>query len=139
MDHSKSSMELAIENWRIAWNTGDAELAVRDYADDIDWTNAFGVRCRSRPELRATLERLFADPAVMAGRDEVNSVEIRLLKPNVGLATTLVERRGQLTSSGEPLGTRRTTHLRVFVRTDAGWKIVSHLITDARDLERAAH
>ena len=50
-----------------------------------------------------------------------------------------VERSGQLTPSGQPLGTRHTTHLRVFARSHAGWKIVSHLISDARGSERPHH
>lgn len=75
----------------------------------------------------------------MAGRDSIVGQDLRRVRPDVVLVKTRVERAGQRTPSGEPLGTRHTSHLRVFARTDVGWKIVSHLISDARDPERAQH
>jgi uncharacterized protein (TIGR02246 family) len=122
-----------------AWERQDAGLAVQDYADDADWTNVFGVRCRSRAELEGTITEIFSSPQAMAGRDRLVGQEVRFLGPDVALVRTHVERRGQLMPSGEPMGTRQTTHLRVFERSDEGWKIVSHLISDARDQEGPHH
>jgi hypothetical protein len=66
----------ALGRWYRVWETRDAALGARDYADDAAWT---------------------------------------------------------------PLGTRQTTHHRVFVRTDGAWRIASHLISDARDRRQAPH
>lgn len=129
----------AVENWRVAWQRNDSRLAAQDYAEDADWTNAFGVSCSSRAELEATLAHIFSLSYVMAGRDTVVGQEIRSVRPDVVLVRTGVRRSGQLTPSGEPLATRHTSHLRVFARTKAGWKIISHLISDAREGERLQH
>jgi uncharacterized protein (TIGR02246 family) len=135
----RAAIEKAVENWMAAWERKDPHLAVQDYAEDADWTNVFGVRCGSRAELEATLTQIFSSPFAMVGRDTVVGQELRFLRPDVVLVRTRVERHGQLMPSGEPMGTRHTTHLRVFERTEAGWKIVSHLISDARDHERPQH
>jgi uncharacterized protein (TIGR02246 family) len=132
----RGAIEKAVENWIVAWDRKDPRLATQDYAEDADWTNVFGVTCRSRAELEATLTKIFSHPYVMAGRDTVVGQDIRFLGPDVALVRTQVERRGQLMPSGAPMGTRHTSHLRVFGRTDADWKIVSHLISDARDPDR---
>jgi uncharacterized protein (TIGR02246 family) len=135
----RRAMVEAVESWAAAWEHGDWRLATQYYAEDADWTNAFGVTCKSRGELEAALAKIFALPHVMAGSDNVGGHEIRAVGSEVVLVKTRVERSGQLTASGEPLATRRTTHLRVFVRSDAGWKIVSHLISDARASEAPHH
>ncbi|HET6770778.1 MAG TPA: SgcJ/EcaC family oxidoreductase [Actinomycetota bacterium] len=135
----RAAIEKAVENWMAAWERKDAHLAVQDYAEDADWTNVFGVRCRSRAELETTLTQIFSSPFAMAGRDTVVGQEVRFLRSDVALVRTRVERRGQLMPSGEPMGTRHTTHLRVFELTEVGWKVVSHLISDARDQERPQH
>jgi uncharacterized protein (TIGR02246 family) len=128
----RRAVETAVENWMNAWARSDPDLAVRDYAEDADWTNVFGVTRTSRAELRAFVADLFSQPHVMAGRDTVVGQHIRFIRRDVALAKTRIERRGQLLPDGEPMGTRYTTHLRVLVRDDDDWKIVSHLISDAR-------
>jgi uncharacterized protein (TIGR02246 family) len=132
-DDDRRAIEKAVENWFSAWAQKDVRLAVQDYAEDADWINAFGRTCKGRPDLEMTIGEIFSSPYVMAGRDRIVGLEIRFVGPDVALATTRIERTGQLTPSGEPLGTRHTTHLRVFSRTPAGWKIASHLISDARE------
>ena len=128
----RRALEAVIENWMNAWERRDPDLAVRDYAEEMDWTNVFGVNCSSRDQLRTVLTDIFAQPNAMAGRDTLVGQDIRFIRPDVALAKTRVERHGQLLSTGEPMGTRYTTHLRVLVRGDEGWRIVSHLISDSR-------
>jgi uncharacterized protein (TIGR02246 family) len=129
----------ATQSWTAAWEEGDWRLATQHYAADADWTNAFGVTCKNRNELEATLAEIFSLPYVMAGRDRVIGHELRPVGPDVVLVKTGVDRSGQLTPSGEPLGTRQTTHLRVFAGTDGAWAIVSHFISDARVSEQPHH
>jgi hypothetical protein len=92
----------------------------------------FGVTCTSRAQLRTLVADMFSKPHIMAGRETVVGQNIRFIGPDVALAKTQVERHGQLLATQEPMGTRYTTHLRVLVRGDEGWRIVSHLISDAR-------
>lgn len=134
-----SVIELVIENWNKAWQGKDAKLAAKDYSDDADWTNAFGMKKKGRTEIEKFLAEVFSLPFVMAGQSKTVDQSVRLIKPDVALVVTRVERAGQRTPSGEELATRQTSHLRVLVKSGESWKIISHLISDARDLERRMH
>jgi uncharacterized protein (TIGR02246 family) len=122
-----------IENWNRAWQTKDAKLAAQDYTSDADWTNAFGMKRKGRAEIEKILTEVFSLPFVMAGQSKTVEQSVRFIKPDVALVVTRVERVGQLTPSGEQLGTRQTSHLRVFVKSRGSWKITAHLISDARN------
>ena len=78
-------------------------------------------------------------PFVTAGESRPTTQEIHWLRPDVALVVTTVERVGQQAPDGTPLGTRQTTHHRVLVRDGDGWRIASHLISDARDRRQASH
>lgn len=134
-----TAIGVALDNWFRASEVKDAALGARDYAPDADWTNAFGMTRQGRAAIEATLREVFALPFVTAGESRPTSQEIRWLRPDVALVVTTVERAGQQAPDGAPLGVRRTTHHRVLVRGAAGWQIVSHLISDARDQQRPGH
>ena len=129
-------IEQSIENWNKAWQTKDAKLAAQDYSDEADWTNAFGMKRKGRAEIEKILAEVFSLPFVMAGQSKTAEQSVKFIKPDVALVVTRVERSGQRNPSGEELGTRQTSHLRVFVKSEGRWKIISHLISDARDTER---
>ena len=129
----QAAVEQVIEHWNTAWQTKDAKLAAQDYSDNADWTNAFGMKKKGRAEIEKFLAEVFSLPFVMAGQSKTVEQSVRFIKPDVALAVTRVERAGQLTPSGEQLGTRQTSHLRALVKSGGSWKIISHLISDARD------
>ena len=135
----KGAVEQVIENWNRAWQTKDAKLAAQDYSDDADWTNAFGMKKKGRVEIEKFLTEVFSLSFVMAAQSKTIEQSVTFIKPDVALVVTRVERVGQRTSSGEELGTRQTSHLRVLVKTQGTWKITAHLISDARDPERSKH
>jgi uncharacterized protein (TIGR02246 family) len=135
----RAAIEQIVENWNRAWQTKDARLAAQDYSDDADWTNAFGMKKKGRAEIEKFLGEVFSLPFVMAGQSKGIEQSVRFINTDVALVTTRVERVGQRTPSGEEMGTRQTSHLRVLVKSGANWKIVSHLISDARDPERREH
>jgi uncharacterized protein (TIGR02246 family) len=132
-------IEQAVENWNKAWQTKDAKLAAHDYSDDADWTNAFGMKRKGHVEIEKILAEVFALPFVMAGQSKTVEQSVRFINPDVALVSTRVERAGQRVASGEELGTRYTSHLRVMVKSKAQWKIISHLISDARNTEQPRH
>lgn len=134
-----AAITTALDNWFRAWEVKDAALGARDYSTDAAWTNAFGMTRHGQVAIEATLREVFALPFVTAGESRPTGQEIRWLRPDVALVVTVVERAGQQTPDGASLGLRRTTHHRVFVREAAGWRIVSHLISDARDQQRSGH
>ena len=135
----QAAVEQTIANWNKAWQTKDAKLAAQDYSNDADWTNAFGMKRKGRAEIEKILTEVFSLPFVMEGESKTAEQSVRFIKPDVALVVTLVERAGQLTPSGAELGLRRTNHLRVLLRSEGRWEIVSHLISDARDTERREH
>jgi uncharacterized protein (TIGR02246 family) len=135
----QSSIEQVIENWNKAWQTKDYKLAAQDYSDDADWTNAFGQKGKGRAEIEKVLTEVFALPFVMAGQSKTVEQSVKFIKPDVALVITRIERVGQQVPSGAELGARQTSHLRVMVKSKGQWKIISHLISDARDTEQQKH
>ena len=92
-----------------------------------------------RVEIEKTLKEVFGMDFVMAGKSETVEKNVRFVKPEVAIVTSRVEREGQESGSGEKMETRKTSHLRVFVKSAGKWQIVSHLISDARNTERQEH
>lgn len=135
----QAAVKQVVERWNKAWQTKDPELAAQDYSDDADWTNAFGMRRKGRAEIERFLAEVFSLPFVMAGQSKTVDQFVRLIKPDVALVITRVERAGQRTPSGAELDTRQTSHLRVLMKIRGSWIIISHLISDARDPERREH
>ena len=135
----QAAVEQTVANWNKAWQTKDAKLAAQDYSNDADWTNAFGMKRKGRAEIEKILTEVFSLPFVMEGESKTAEQSVRFIKPEVALVATLVERAGQRTPSGAELGLRRTHHLRVLMRSEGRWEIVSHLISDARDAQRREH
>lgn len=138
-DEDNRAIETIYQNWYTAWETKDYKLASQDYSDDAIWVNAFGMRRVGREEIEETLKFVFAMDSVMAGKSQTVQKTIRFIEPDVALVTSRVERVGQQTQAGETLATRKTSHLRVFVKSGGRWQIVSHLMSDARSKESSDH
>ena len=135
----KNAIEQVIENWNKGWKSKDPKLAAKDYSEDADWTNAFGMTKKGRSGIETFLTEVFSLPFVMAGESSVAEQSIRFVKPDIALVVTRVERVGQRNPAGESIGTRQTSHLRVLEKAAGQWKIVSHLIADARDPQASRH
>lgn len=135
----RDAVMAVIERWNDGWISKDPELASRDYSENAFWMNAFGIERRGREEISKMLGEVFGLRVMADATSDVLGHDVRFLTENVATVVTRVDRSGQTTPSGEPLGTRRVSHLRVLQKRDGGWVIVSHLISDARAIQRAAH
>ena len=123
-----------IDSWNRGWAERNVSLAVADYSDDVDWTNAFGDRSVGRDSLRATLDFIFGLDFVMAGESQRNDYEdVTFLSPTIALIRSRLTRVGQQMSSGEVMPDRHINHLRVVELRDGRWQIVSHLISQAHE------
>ena len=123
-----------LESWNRGWAERNAELAVQDYAEDTDWTNAFGVRFRGRDELRKGLEFIFGLDFVMAGDSGGNEFEeVTFLGPETALIRSKLVRVGQETREGQSMKDRHIHHLRVLQKRQGQWLVVSHLISQAKE------
>ena len=137
---AKDSLEIneKIGDWNKAWKIKDATLAAKWYSNDADFTNAFGFSMNGKNEIELYLTRVFKMDFVMSGNSEQTSIKLKYISNNTILAISTIEREGQKMSDGEELGSRRTTHHRLFYKKD-NWEIVAHLISDARSIETKKH
>jgi len=122
------------ESWDRGWAERDADMALEDYADDIDWTNAFGDRYVGKAALREGFAYIFSLDFVMAGDSGQNEYnEVRFLGDDVAIVRSKLVRSGQQTSAGKAMPDRHINHLRVLEKRDGRWLIVSHLISQAKE------
>lgn len=129
---SEEAVLATLESWNQGWAQRDAELAVQDYADDTDWTNAFGDRFQGKEELLDGLSFIFSLDFVMAGESEESEIlDVRFPSQDVALIRSKLTRKGQQFANGEVRPDRVIDHLRVLERRDGRWVIVSHLISQA--------
>ena len=133
-DADREAILETFDSWNEGWAQVDADLAVQDYSEDTDWTNAFGDRFESRGELRDGLARIFSLGFVMAGNSAENEfTDIEFLSPDIAIVRSKLIRTGQQTSSGELMPDRHINHLRVYQKRDGRWLIVSHMISQAQE------
>jgi uncharacterized protein (TIGR02246 family) len=74
-------VEKVIENWNQGWQKKDAKLAAKDYADDADWTNAFGMKKKGRSEIETFLTEVFSLPFVMGAQSKTIEQMVRTIRP----------------------------------------------------------
>ncbi|PZX51986.1 Cif family virulence factor [Algoriphagus chordae] len=127
-----------IDDWNRAWEIKDVELACKWYSNNADFTNAFGFNRIGQLEIQKYLTEVFAFGFVMSGATEQTSLKLKQLSEKAILAITTVEREGQKAADNKNLGTRRTTHYRVFEKTEE-WRITAHLVSDARSIDSEIH
>ncbi len=133
-DADRDAILKTFDSWNDGWAQADADLAVQDYSEDTDWTNAFGDRFEGREALRDGLARIFNLGFVMAGTSAENEfTDIEFLSSNIAIVRSKLVRTGQQTSSGELMPDRHINHLRVYHKRDGRWLIVSHMISQAQE------
>lgn len=132
-ERERAAVLATLDSWNQGWSQRDASLAVADYAEDTDWTNAFGDRFEGRDALEDGLAFIFSLDFVMAGDSEANEyADVRFLDENTALIRSKLVRAGQQFSTGETMPDRHVNHLRVLEKRDGRWYIVSHLISQAQ-------
>jgi len=127
-----------VDDWNKAWKIKDPKLAAKWYSDNADFTNAFGFNLIGKAAIEEYLTRVFTMDFVMAGDSEQTSLKLKYISDNSVLVISTISRKGQKLSDNSELGPRSTTHHRLFQKTN-GWKIISHLISDARSIETDKH
>lgn len=112
----------------------DADMLRDVYAEDADWTNAFGTTLSGRDAIVSYLRGLFADRHFAAGRVRGEpQYSARPAGNDAVVVKTYVEIEGQETADGQTLPIRRNHSLKVLVRApDGRWLILSEMYMDAR-------
>lgn len=129
----EAAIRAIVERWDNGWARFDADLASQDYAADADWTNAFGLSRKGRTEIHEFLARIYKSAQITPRRSTPSRSEIRFPRPDVAAAASYRETVGQKTQSGDVYPTRKTRDLRVLVKENGRWVIVSHLIADEKE------
>lgn len=130
----RTAILATFDTWDRGWQEQDVELAVTDYAEDTDWTNAFGDRFEGKAALREGLEFIFGLGFVMAGESASNEyTDVRFLSADVAIVRSKLIRSGQRTSEGDLMKDRHINHLRVYEKRSDRWVIVSHLVSQAQE------
>ncbi|WP_157470476.1 Cif family virulence factor [Cyclobacterium amurskyense] len=127
-----------INDWNQGWKIKDVKLACKWYSKNADFTNAFGFNMIGQEAIQQYLTRVFGFDFVMAGNTVQTSLKFKKISDKAILVITTVERMGQETADNISLGTRNTTHYRLFEKTDQ-WEITAHLISDARSTASEKH
>lgn len=117
-----------------AWGSGDAEAVVACYADDAEWTNAFGDVVRGSAELEGFLTRMFAeDEDEISAEEQTNarSISLRFLGDDVAVVHGVtISTRGNARSD---MSERRVHTTFVAAKEGGTWQIVHQMIMDARE------
>lgn len=117
-----------------AWGSGDADAVAALYAEDAEWTNAFGNVIRSPAELRAFLASMFSQDAPGTSASELSSyrpLSLRYVGDNVAIVHGVVTSTREDARSGE--GLRRVHNTYVLTNESGDWQIIHHIIMDARE------
>ena len=127
-----------VGDWNEAWKIKDASLAAKWYSSDADFTNAFGFSMIGKTAIEEYLKRVFKMDFVMAGNSVQTSLKLKYIATNTVLVISTIAREGQKLNDNSELGPRSTTHHRIFSK-NGDWKIIAHLISDARSIETNKH
>lgn len=127
----ETTINLAIQDWDNAWEAKNVDLAVKHYANDTDWTNAFGARVQSKEELRELLKMIFNMDFVMAGENNYGENEITFIDDKTATVRSQNIRVSQKWADGSDMDDRYINHLRVFQKMDGVWLITDHMISQA--------
>lgn len=133
LEAHESLIKAIVSRWDQGWANFDAVLASQDYADDADWTNAFGVSRRGREEIFQYLRNIYQSPQVTSRRSTSSISSIRFVRPDIAVVTSYRETAGQKTASGTEYPLRKTRDLRVLAFDHGTWKVTSHLVADEKE------
>lgn len=130
----QNPIEALLKTQYRAFAARDAEAMRGIYAEDADWTNAFGRSLSGRDAIVAYLGELFADPnfsdGEMLGEPQVS---VRSVGDDAVAVKIYTRIKGQKTVDGDTLPVRHNHSLKLIGRQDDGsWKIVSEMYMDAR-------
>jgi len=117
-----------------AWGRGDAAAVAAAYAEDAEWTNAFGTVLRGPAEVRDFLTRMFSEDDAGASAGELSSyrrLSLRFVGADVAIIHGVVISMRGVSENYE--AARRVHNTYVLAKQNGDWRIVHHMIMDARE------
>lgn len=134
--HERKDDEQAIrevvESYLTAWRSCNTQLIVEAFTDDADWINSFGVKKKGRQELASFLDWIFSLPNAKERKDSEIITDIRFIRTDVALVSSDFHVEKQKYTTGEEMANRKGHILRVLVKEDEKWQIISMMIMDEK-------
>ena len=106
------------------FNNHDGAAASRMYLPGAPLVTVRGEVMKGQAEIEKGLSSIFATRA-RAATHKTQSVSIRFLRPDVALAHVTNELSGLIAPDGQALPPHQELSLRVFTKTDDGWKVAA--------------
>lgn len=116
------------------WGSGDSDAVAAVYSDDAEWTNAFGVVVRGADELTDFLGWMFSQDSDTTSAAESMSYQplsLRYAGDDAAIVHGVTRSTRAGARSGE--GERRVHNTYVLAKVEGEWRIVHHMIMDARE------
>ena len=126
----ETAIRAIVDHWQRAWTKFDASVLEGDYADDADWSNAFGVRNKGSAKILAFMAGMFKRPNVQGRRTTWDEPRIRFVRSDVALASRDYKTLGHKTLDGHEMPQRNTHSTWLLTKDDGKWRIVSQIISD---------
>ncbi|MEO1654798.1 MAG: SgcJ/EcaC family oxidoreductase [Bacteroidota bacterium] len=130
------AIKQVIEDYDQGWDAKDLELVLKGYAEEVDWTNAFGDRMQGKKALKSLLETIFSLDFVMSGQNNYQAPDITFPGSDIALVRSTNIRSGQKWPDGSPMKDRVINHLRVFKKMNGQWLIIHHMISQAQEKQK---
>ena len=106
------------------FNSHDGVAASRMYLPNAPLVTVRGEVMKGQAEIEKGLSAIFATRAKAASHKTLN-VAISFLRPDIALAHVTNELSGLVAPDGQALPPHQELSLRVFTKTDAGWKVAA--------------
>jgi len=121
---AQDAVKTVVQNIVDAWNRHDMDAFANLFSEDADFVNVRGVRWIGRGEIKKAHAAAHATIFSKSQLSVVGEISVRFLKPDVAVARSITEVKGQVDNAGGTLPPRDALLTLVLVRQDAKWTIV---------------
>ncbi|NGP89644.1 YybH family protein [Fodinibius halophilus] len=109
----------------------DAEMASSIYSSEAQWLNAFGDWREGQEAIQEKLKKLFSSSEFNSGEMVGEPTgKVRILKPDVAVAWTYQEIKGQKYPNGDEVPLRKNHSLLLLLKKDSEWIVEAQIFMD---------
>jgi uncharacterized protein (TIGR02246 family) len=122
-EKERAAIGKAVQNYMDSWNTHNVHAVAMSYAEDTDFTNAFGTLTHGRAQMETTFGPFMS--GVYSETHQTGQVRsIRFLKPDVAAVDVDWQMTGAKNSDGSMRPTRKGLHGLIMTKqNDGSWLI----------------
>jgi len=103
-----------------AWNSHDAAAFTAPFAEDVDFTNVFGITLHGRAAITASHEKIF-NGMFSESRHEVTDLHVRFLSDDIAAVDARWTMTGARDPQGNPWPKRHGLMSMIATRKDGAW------------------